>query len=89
MAPRYKRSKSPVVDRRSLVAFVESPHDESVVLIGPNPEILQDVVEEFVCAIRRQVGEDNDDRFVDRFAVHWLSIEEYLLVAVYEIDRVQ
>jgi hypothetical protein len=50
--------------------------------------ILQDVVEECLCPIRRQVGEDDDDRLVDRFAVHWLSIEEDLLVAAYEIDRV-
>ena len=73
---RYERSKSRVVDRSPLVAFVESSHDESIVLIGRNRKNLQDVVEECLCPIRRQVGEDDDDRLLDRFAVHWLSIEE-------------
>ena len=53
--------KARVVDRGPLVAFVEPSHHESIIGIRRNGEMLEDLVEELSCTIRRQIGEDNDE----------------------------
>ncbi len=48
-----------------------------------------DAVHVFFCAIRRQIGEYNDDRFVARVvAFKGLSPQEQFLVAVNELDEI-
>src|SRR5690348_2208853 len=81
-------SEARVVDRGVLVAFVERSEQDSVVHVRPNCKLLEDVAEDSLRTISRQVGEDNDDDLVLRvLAVRWLSVQEQALVAVHQLDN--
>jgi hypothetical protein len=60
-----------------------------IVYIGWNANLLQDVTKEVLGLRRRQISENDDDRFVVRvIAIDRLSGQEHSLVAVYELDDI-
>ena len=76
-----------VVDRRPFVAFVEAAHDEALVHVGGNGELLQDVAEELTGTLLRQIGEHHEERLVRRVvAVRRRNLFEQPLVALEEFD---
>ena len=82
--------ESRVADRSSLIPFVELSQHYSVVHIRRSFETLKScVVQVLLCTIRRQIGENDDDRFVVRVvALNRLSAQEQTLVVVHELDNV-
>ena len=70
--------KARVANRRPLVSCVELSHHDSIFHIRESLEILYlDVVHVVFCTIRRQIGENDDDRFVARVvALNGLSAQE-------------
>src|SRR5215468_10314465 len=80
---RLERFEARVVDRSSLIAFVERPEQDSVFRIRRHRNLPQHVFEDAVSTTGRQVCEHDDDDLVDRVvAVNGLSVKEQSLVTL-------
>src|SRR6478736_6401661 len=76
--------------RRPLVAFVEGPEHQSIFRVEGNAKMLQNFVKEIFCTFRRQIGEDQDVRFVICvIALDRLSIQKQPLVVVHKLDDIE
>ncbi len=82
--------KARVANRRPFVPFVELSQHYSFFRIRWLFEILYlGVVHVIFCTIRRQIGENNHDRFVVRVvALNRLSAQEQSLVTVNKLDNI-
>src|SRR4029434_4802604 len=83
---RRKWSKASIVYRCCLVALVEPSHHQPILHIGWNGKLLQGVVEETLCTIRRQIGEHNDDGVVINALPMKGLLQELRLVSVDELN---
>src|SRR5262245_58684387 len=87
---RLEQPEARFVDRSSLIAFVERPEQDSILLVGWNRKLLLDVVKENPCTVSRQIGEDHDDYLVIRaVSINGWSAQELRLVSAHELDHIR